>query len=147
MRTRILLLLALIAFSFTAHSEIDSLQYADTKELLKTLSINTGDAVKVGYDIVVGQQKVKAIINLSYGIAAIVSFWLFLHFYRKVTNNEMNVLIPAIIFLTIAIFSAIPFGTGFSQMVTGFVNPDYAAIEDIVKMARNATAGPVTTPK
>lgn len=114
----------------------DSTNLAEGKAILKQMVVGTGDAMKTGYDIVIKQQYVYAFEYSCVGLLALLTLIGFFIFYGKVTDDKKNVLIPAFLCLGLFIWSAIVFSLHFNVIVQGFVNPDYAAIKDIIQMSK-----------
>ena len=126
-------------------AQVDSSQftekvYNNSKEILDKVMINSGKAVSTGYDIIVQQQRVIAVEYTLVFIGSMICFLLFLNFYKKSNKVESetpvskNTLFPAIIFLGLSIWLGIVFSFHFTDVIQGFVNPDYAAIKDIISM-------------
>jgi len=112
---------------------IDTAVYNDGKRVLENIATGASDMAATGYDIVVQQQRMYAFQYLIVGILSIISLFLFLRYYSKIPTSK-NMIMPAIIFGIIAIWTAIVFSLNYSIIVQGLVNPDYAAVKDIVLM-------------
>lgn len=113
--------------------KMDSAVYSDGKNFLKSVEVGASN----GYDVVVAQQKVYAIQYLLVGILCAIFLFLFFRYYAKMAKNESNVVLPALICLVGSVWTAIIFSMHYGQIVQGFINPDYAAIQDIIKMTKN----------
>jgi len=146
MKKVILLLLATIMLQsvYATDVVVDStsqttskMVYQDGKDFFKSLATTTKDGISTGYDIIVQQQRVYAIQYIIVGVLCLLFGWLFIKFYRKTfdeTTKSKNMLFPSIVFLIMAIWTGIVFSLHYSQVVQGLVNPDFAAIKDIVAM-------------
>jgi len=104
--------------------------------LLKSIAIGAGETMKTGYEIVVKQQFVYAIQYIAVGIVSFISLILFIIFYYF-KSDKTNSLTPSILFLILFVWTGYVFSIHFSQIVQAFVNPEYAAISDIVKMTKS----------
>jgi len=142
----LLSLFAMTVFTSIAQVKIDSTQMdvkidpqmvQDGKEVLSKIVIGAGDTMKTGYEIVVKQQYVYAIQYLLVGVLSFIMFCGFIYFYLGVTNEKMNRIFPALICFGLFLWSAISFSGHFDQIIQAFVNPEYAAIKDIVEMTKN----------
>jgi len=116
--------------------------YGDLKAASSAMAEGLGVAIKELFDIVVAQQIVKSITNIVFLLFAILfGFWC----YRLGKNLEWN-------YFSWKNFSCVCFGILFTfftiwtfctakTTVTGFINPKYGAIEDIVDMASEIKNG------
>jgi hypothetical protein len=145
MKKFILAIVAVFTISFSqASTNVDSTSsaltskavYNDGKAFFQNMTVGAKNALSTGYDVIVQQQRVIAIQYLVVGLVCLIFIYLFIRFYTKATTGERqkNMLTPAIIFLVLATWSGIVFSLHYSQIVQGLINPDYAAIEQIIDM-------------
>ena len=120
-------------------SNMDSVLYQDGKEVLKSIKTAGGAALGNGYDIVVKQQLVYSIEYLFVGILCLICGYLFFVFYKKTEKDKPNTVIPSLLFLGLTIWTAVVFSLHWHQVLQGFVNPDYAAINDIIRMFKQGS--------
>ena len=125
--------------SVATKSNMDSVMYADGKEVLKGIKTVGGNALGNGYDIVVRQQLVYSWEYLMVGILCLIFAWAGFTFYKQIEKEKPNRIIPAIIFLIGVVWTAIVFSAHFHQVIQGFLNPDYAAINDIIRMFKQGS--------
>lgn len=119
---------------------IDSTTFqTDARDALKSIVNVTGNIATNGYDIMVAQQRMYAYQYLGVGVLCLVFGYFFFRYYKKSNTKEPNSIIPAIIFLVGMIWTAIVFSMHYSQIIQGFVNPDYAAITEIVTLFRTGS--------
>ena len=114
----------------------DSAIYNDGKKALQSIAAGTKDLATNGYDIVVQQQRMYAFQYLLVGVLALICMITFVVLYGKSqTDGKLNnKFLPALVFGIIGIWAVIVFSMHYGQVIQGFVNPDYAAIKDIVSM-------------
>lgn len=120
----------------TGMSIQDTGVYNDGKRALQGIVVGTKELASNGYDIVVQQQRMYAFQYLLVGVLCLICSFLFVRFYRKATGTEKvaNMLVPAVIFGIVAVWTAIVFSMHYTQVMQGLINPDYAAIQDIISM-------------
>lgn len=121
----------------TVTQDLNTEMYETGKELLKNTVVGAGDVLSTGYDVIVAQQRVKAITYLVPLLFSIFLCWLAVRFYGQATEGQGNKLLPAIIFGLIAI-TCFSYGAyHFNDIVVGLVNPDYAAIKDMIEFGKD----------
>lgn len=156
MKKVLMFFVALFASVMVMATQVDSTSsvtsgkvYNDSKALFGKVMDGAGQAVSTGYDVIVQQQRVIAVQYILVFIAAVVFLILFVRFYRKGQgeNAEKNTLFPAILFGILGLWMMIVFSLHYSEVVQGLVNPDYAAIKDIVEMFKSTQAGKTVTLK
>jgi len=116
--------------------KIDSALYSDGKSALQNFTMQSGNALKTGYDIVVQQQRVIAIQYLLVGLLSVAMLVLFFVFYSKITSDKKNAIVPAVICICLFIWTAIVFSSNYSVVIQGLFNPDYAAIKEVVNISK-----------
>jgi len=149
MKKVILFLVALFATGMVMAASVDSTGgvssgkvYNDSKALFGKVMDGAGQAVETGYDVIVQQQRVVAVQYLLVFIGALICLFLFVRFYRKGSaEGEKNTLFPAIVFGVLGLWMMVVFSFHYTEVVQGLVNPDYAAIKDIVEMFKSTQAG------
>lgn len=120
--------------------------YNDVKDLFKTSGIVldsiitkavrvTGKAAENLWDILVQQQLVKSITNT---IAILVNIWwifLFVSFIKTANFDEVDNVIKTffggVVILSLAIYNI----THLEETITGYVNPEYGAIRELMRIA------------
>lgn len=150
-------LLSILAFkAFAAPNATDSIKtadnvkvtatqvYNDAKSVLKSL----GDALKVGsehvYEVLVKQQVVQSITNLVIGLLLAITLPLACKLIINAKWNEYGLednsilsftlgCIFGILSLIVTIYSLI----NLVETVTGFVNPEYGAIKQILDLIKH----------
>lgn len=137
-------MIALVAINFSQAATVDSTKASKSAD---TTMLNVGKsalnsittAAGTGYDVIVQQQRVYAVQYLLVGLLSIICVYFFVSFYKKATGPEKiaNTLFPAIVFGIVALWTAIVFSFHYSQIVQGLVNPDFAAIKDIIAMFKD----------
>lgn len=140
---------ALFATGVVFSAQIDSVStgltgdkvYNDSKAMFGKVMNSAGQAVETGYDVIVQQQRVIAVQYLLVFFASLICFYLFVRFYNKTQNAETqrNSLFPAIVFGLLGLWLCVVFSFHYTEVVQGLVNPDYAAIKDIVEMFNTKT--------
>lgn len=145
MKRILLFALLLLGINFAYAVQIDSTSVridstiktaTDGETLLKSIAIGAGETMISGYEIVVKQQYVYAIQYLAVGISSFLFLILFLFFYYG-RSQSTNSFTPSLIFFCLFVWSAIVFSMHFTQIVQAFVNPEYAAISDIVRLTKS----------
>ena len=119
--------------------------------ILKVLADQFGTTVNHLWNVLVKQQMIDSITTISIiaivGIICILSVIVFIWYTRKYANElvdgcESVLWIPATISGTIAIVTGILFVTAipvcFTDIVTGFINPEYGALMDILEKLSNS---------
>lgn len=112
--------------------------YETGKEILEKTAIGAGEVLTTGYEVIVIQQKVKAITYLIPLIIGIILFGLGIWFYTKATT-ENNRLTPAILFAVIGLSLSVWGSYHWEEITVGLINPQYAAIKDIVQFGKEFT--------
>lgn len=126
----------------------------DTSSNLKTVTTKTIEAVKYlaqglkvsvteVWDILVKQQRVKSWTYLLIFISSLFLDYLFFKWIRYIIKNKtdnINFIFPGIIgtiafFIILCMVSYINMQNLY-PMLTGFLNPEYGAIQDIVNVAK-----------
>jgi hypothetical protein len=142
-----LILLTIFIFSFLTNvqaQESDTLKttiYKDVKSAITQLA----DALKVGaehvYGILVKQQVVNSITNLIVYIV-LISVTIALYILARKIKNESeysdddSVIMINIVATLLVISDLIYLGVTIQATVTGFVNPEYGAIQEIMSLIR-----------
>ena len=118
--------------------------YEDGKTFFKDVSTGVSGAAGTAYDVIVQQQRMYAFQYLLVGIICILFFYLSMRFmnkhYAKLDENETKNpigLTLSIVFGCLAIWSGIVFALNYSVVVQGLVNPDFAAMKDIIQMFKS----------
>ena len=119
--------------------------------ILKVLADQFGTTVNHLWNVLVKQQMIDSITTISIiaivGIICILSAIVFIWYTRKYANELVNsgesvLWIPATISGTIAIVTGILFVIAipiyFGDIATGFINPDYGALMDILEKLSNS---------
>ena len=112
----------------------DQTVYNEGKEMLKSITKGGGDMLTNGYDIVVGQQRMKAFMYLFVAFLAIGAWIGFFVYYGKIKSEKPNAFFPSLVLFGLSLWFTIVVGLHFTDIFQGLVNPDYAAIQDIIKM-------------
>ena len=124
----------------TSVSQSSSISSADQtilnegKDMLKSITVGGGKMLASGYDIVVGQQRMKAVMYLVVALFSLGAWIGFFILYNRVKKDKPNSAFPAFICLGLAVWFLIVVAVHFTDIFQGLVNPDYAAIQDIIKM-------------
>lgn len=118
--------------------------YGDTKEALKSI----GSALKVGsehvYEVLVKQQIVGAVtwlitfIVLLLGVILDVKLVKWLSDPKKDADSYTGQIVIAIVVSAGLVVGLLGFFCHISEIVTGFVNPEYGALKDIMEMVHPA---------
>lgn len=122
--------------SVTGSNKTDIL-YKDGKEFLKNITVTTGSTLKTGYDIILKQQLVYAIQYLLIGLLCLFFIILSIIYYNRINNDKPNSIIPALFFIVLSIVTGSIFASNYNIVIQGLVNPDYAAIKDIIEMTKD----------
>lgn len=116
--------------------------YGDLKAASHVMAEGLGVAIKELFDIVVTQQLVKSVTNLVFVLFAILfGYWAFkvgksTEWYKATGRNVGAVFLGVTcLFFVIWTFVCV------NETVTGFMNPKYGAIKDIVEMASDIKNG------
>lgn len=138
-----------VATVYTDSKGVVSTVYNDIKSLapdIKSALVSIADGLKTTsekvWDILVKQQLV---FSLSYLIIFISSFFLWFQFKKHLNNvktdlnedlsfKESNIAL-CIIFGLLALIDSIIAGAHLVDMITGFVNPEYGALKNIIEVA------------
>lgn len=107
------------------------------EEALKSL----GTSLKVGagnvWDILVKQQRVWSICTL---IGLIASIFAWVHFWKRMDilnkQDTEGAFAAALITFGLALTGSIVVGVHFTEMITGFVNPEFGAMNSVVEYAK-----------
>lgn len=147
MKKYLLIIVALFAISFAsiaasidsssvkASSPTQDTSFTQGKALLEKVVVGTGDAIKTAYDVVVQQQRVYSVAYSVVGIVCLIFIFLFARTYKKSTEEgKKNLLFTSLLYLGIAVWTGIVFSLHYMQIIQGIVNPDYAAIQDVITM-------------
>ena len=118
--------------------------YEKVKEIIETMSNELGIPEQFLWDTLVQQQKIDAITNLMLLPILIGLIILVKNFYDKINYDEdiFNISpfkITLFTFTLLAtIFAFLLFTSSFNSIVTGLINPEYGAIQDILdKLSSN----------
>jgi len=117
--------------------------YTDVKSVLVAL----GESLKVGsehvYEILVKQQIVDSIVYLIFGL---ISLYLIISFIKKYKSDEEWTIDNGETFTVIGIIRTFQIGVGFimfitllfniDTIITGFINPEYGAIKEILDIIK-----------
>lgn len=155
MKKSILILVALIAISFnTSALEVNSSQIDttsnvvsekvidDVKSFLVIIGDKTSSGIGKGYDVFVNQQRVYSFYYLSILIVGLIFLIIgvIVILKKKLVTEKENPtphLFIGIIFICFGVGMSI---TGFKNLdiiIQGLINPDYAAIKDILRMIKS----------
>jgi hypothetical protein len=149
-KTILFLMLTLVGFGTFSQISVDSTTtvtqkeelnplYSTGKDILEKTAIGAGEVLTTGYEVLVIQQKVKAITYLIPLIVGIILIGLSVWFYTKATT-ENNRLTPAILFGIIGLSLSIWGSVHWEDITVGLINPQYAAIKDFVSFGKEFTA-------
>ncbi|MCK9447051.1 hypothetical protein M0Q50_09395 [bacterium] len=147
MKKILILLVAMFATSMVFATQIDSVGtglsgdkvYNDSKAMFGKVMEGAGKAVETGYDVIVQQQRVIAVQYLLVFIASLSCFFLFVRYYKKSSEGQKNSLFPSIVFCALGLWFGVVLSFHYTEVIQGLVNPDYAAIKDIVEMFNTKT--------
>ena len=134
----------------TKIATVNGVNFVDTSSTFKTMyqDVKSGimglaEGLKVGaehvYIILVKQQVVKAVTWLILSIFSLIIFYFFCKGFKKGIDEDWGErLVPYTLFLGGAslIFIVIC-GLNIETMVTGFINPEYGAIMDIINFVKH----------
>ena len=117
--------------------------YEKIREVIETMSNDLGIPEQFLWDTLVQQQKIDAITNLML-LPILIGLIIFLKgLYSKIDHEDFLDMYPfkIVLFtftLLAAIFAFILFTSSFNSIVTGLINPEYGAIQDILdKLSSN----------
>ena len=117
--------------------------YSDIKDVLKGLSESLQVGAEHVYEILVRQQFVNSISNIGIYILFIVGlsaclFWnISISKKRKTFDEEDEFIASMFISIILLISFIICLCATFPETITGFVNPEYAAIKEILELVKN----------
>lgn len=123
--------------------------YGDVKSLAPELKSGLSEIAKglkttseKAWDILVLQQQVWSWCYLFVTLSAMYLWWKFFKQY-KITTTELtetgeikqsNIILSVLLFILVMVDSTIS-GMNFGSMMTGFLNPSYGAMMNIIEMA------------
>jgi len=138
----ILLICGLISISLHAQKQDSSkvdfkeVVYKDVKDVLKQL----GETLKVGtehvYEVLVRQQLVKSITYIILYIVAIISIIFFKDLIKKLVEQDDDYAPWYIALGFYTLLCVFMFFATVDSTVTGFINPEYGAIEKIIELLK-----------
>lgn len=145
MKKIILILTTMFAVSLSYAAQIDSSSLVsktdetESKAFFKSMVVGAKDTLNTGYEVIVQQQRVYSIEYLIVGVICLIFMYFCIKFYRKATGVDKiaNTLLPSLVFGALSLWCGIVFSLHFHQVVQGFLNPDYAAMTDIVTMFKS----------
>lgn len=120
--------------------------YADVKQGLAGLATALKVGVEHVYEVIVRQQVVKAISDLVLVIFLIVVAFILLHYCKKLvkyceTKDNKGVEISACLLgfgsAVVYIIALVSFCCLYAEIVSGLVNPEYGALQDIINFVSN----------
>lgn len=162
---KILLLLAIIMTTALLSYSQDSLmsQLPDTSKLtvfkvyndVKAGIVGLSSALKVGavhvYEVLIKQQYVTSIVNIIVLLLlfciAITSFKFFVKNQRRTLNkgddwysdnwgDHTSIILPMVVCIVFSISFLANFCCNIKEIITGFVNPEYGAMKDIINFVK-----------
>ena len=113
--------------------------YNDVKEGITSLSIALKVPAEHVYDVLVKQQLVNSIVYSLFFLGTIILTFVFINLY-KIGNEEewenTSVLVWFIIISVFLLIFIIAFMANLSNIIQGFINPEYGAIKDIMSFIK-----------
>lgn len=113
--------------------------YNDAKQVLSEL----GNALKVGsehvYEVLVKQQLVSSITNVILYLLIIPTILLSIYFTKKTDFDDektIPIFVIAVLLGACSIILIIKFVVSLDGTITGFVNPEYGAINQIMELIK-----------
>lgn len=151
MKTFIVFMSMIVAFAFSAQASepIESLSSNDVETvnavfagIEKTVSTLAGElkvpAEKL-WTILVQQQRIESISLIAvFSVVLIIALFVLFWSYEKANKNGGEVYdyaetaIPSAFLVAILIAMIIVFSVNFNEVITGFVNPEYGALKEIL---------------
>jgi hypothetical protein len=112
--------------------------YETGRSILEKTAVGAENTLTTGYAVIVAQQRVKAVTYLVPLLVGIVLLFLGVWFYGK-SKAENNRLLPAVLFMILGLGLTVFGSWHFEDIMVGLINPDYAAIQDIVRFGKDFT--------
>lgn len=110
--------------------------YGDMKTAIAAIAKSLGIATEDVFEVLIRQQVVNSIIYVIVGVFAIIliiaTYKIAMRIEDPNTNKEQIFLGFTIVFGFIGIICFVIFMVNFQAMLTGFVNPEYGAIKEIM---------------
>lgn len=117
-------------------SKVSKQIYTDIRAGIAGLATGLKVSAEKVWDILVLQQLVYSIVFLILGILSFISilFWIKAWKKEEMSSQEITTLtILRLIQVVVSLITLITFTFNISDIVTGFINPEYGAIQEIVK--------------
>jgi len=113
--------------------------YETGRSILEKTAVGAGNTLTSGYAVIVAQQRVKAVTYLIPLIVGVILLFLGVWFYGK-SATEHNKLLPSVLFMVLGLGLTVFGSWHFDEIMVGLINPDYAAIRDIVSFGKEFTS-------
>lgn len=118
--------------------------YQDIKIAIASLAESLGVAAERVYEVLVIQQTVEAVVYLIFLLTGICCWVILIKIgvkikFKKGDPATQKDTIYLIFVIVISIIGAITTGAGLNNIdtiITGFINPEYAAIKEIMEMIK-----------
>lgn len=110
---------------------------------LQTMADSLGVAVNNVFDVIVKQQLVKSIVHVVIAIIFLILIRSLIKSYKKIksdplTKNDDNYTVPRLLSIVVlSIAFLILSGVYMIETITGFVNPEFGAYQDIIMFIKN----------